>query len=46
MNAPAKPVMFLRDERFEGLKAEAAIEPDPVSTSPAAKTTQIIAIYG
>jgi chlorophyllide a reductase subunit X len=35
--------MFLRDER---LKAEAAIEPDPVSTSPAAKTTQIIAIYG
>jgi chlorophyllide a reductase subunit X len=38
--------MFLRDERLEGLKAEAAIEPDPVSTSPAAKTTQIIAIYG
>jgi chlorophyllide a reductase subunit X len=33
----------MRDER---LKAEAAIEPDPVSTSPAAKTTQIIAIYG
>ena len=46
MNAPTKPVMFLRDERVEGLKAEAAIEPDPVSTSPAAKTTQIIAIYG
>jgi chlorophyllide a reductase subunit X len=43
MNAPTKPVMFLRDER---LKAEAAIDPDPVSTSPAAKTTQIIAIYG
>ena len=43
MNAPTKPVMFLRDER---LKAEAAIEPDPVSTAPAAKTTQIIAIYG
>ena len=43
MNAPTKPVMFLRDER---LKAEAAIEPDPVHTSPAAKTTQIIAIYG
>jgi chlorophyllide a reductase subunit X len=33
----------MRDER---LKAEAAIEPDPVPTSPAAKTTQIIAIYG
>ena len=43
MNAPASPVIFMRDER---LKAEAAIEPDPVSTSPAAKTTQIIAIYG
>ena len=31
------PVIFMRDER---LKAEAAIEPDPVSTSPATKTTQ------
>ena len=41
--ATASPVIFMRDER---LKAEAAIEPDPVSTSPAAKTTQIIAIYG
>ena len=30
----------------EQLRAEAAIEPDPVATSPAAKTTQIIAIYG
>jgi chlorophyllide a reductase subunit X len=39
----ASPVIYMRDER---LKAEAAIEPDPVSTSPAAKTTQIIAIYG
>jgi chlorophyllide a reductase subunit X len=39
----SSPVIFMRDER---LKAEAAIEPDPVSTSPAAKTTQIIAIYG
>ena len=43
MNAPTKTVMFMRDER---LKAEAAIEPDAPSTSPAAKTTQIIAIYG
>jgi chlorophyllide a reductase subunit X len=42
--APVKsPVIFMRDER---LKAEAAIEPDAVSTSPATKTTQIIAIYG
>ena len=51
MSAPAvshtmtksSQVIFMQDER---LKAEAAIEPDPVSTSPAAKTTQIIAIYG
>jgi chlorophyllide a reductase subunit X len=28
------------------LRREAAIEPDPVHTSPAAKTTQIIAIDG
>jgi len=37
------PVHFMMKEQ---LRAEAAIEPDPVSTSPAAKTTQIIAIYG
>jgi chlorophyllide a reductase subunit X len=43
MSGTASPVIFMRDER---LKAEAAIEPDPVPTSPAAKTTQIIAIYG
>jgi chlorophyllide a reductase subunit X len=30
----------------EALRAEAATGPDPVSTSPVAKTTQIIAIYG
>ncbi|MBE7247486.1 MAG: AAA family ATPase, partial [Actinomycetospora chiangmaiensis] len=28
------------------LRAEAAIEPDPVSTAPVKKETQIIAIYG
>ncbi len=28
------------------LRAEAAVEPDPVATSPAKKETQIIAIYG
>ncbi len=39
----AAPVIFMRDER---LKAEAAVEPDPVSTAPATKDTQIIAIYG
>ena len=37
------PVHFMMKDQ---LRAEAAIEPDPVSTSPAAKTTQIIAIYG
>ena len=42
MSAAAAPVKFM-----ERLRAEAAIEPDPVpTTSPAAKTTQIIAIYG
>jgi chlorophyllide a reductase subunit X len=30
----------------EQLRAEAAIEPDPVPTGEATKTTQIIAIYG
>jgi len=37
------PIQILRDLQ---LRAEAAIEPDAVHTSPAAKTTQIIAIYG
>ena len=35
------PITFM-----ERLRSEAAVEPDPVSTSPASKTTQIIAIYG
>jgi chlorophyllide a reductase subunit X len=39
----ATPVHFMMKDQ---LRAEAAIEPDPVSTSPAAKKTQIIAIYG
>jgi chlorophyllide a reductase subunit X len=33
-------------EMTERLRAEAAIEPEPVSTTPARKQTQIIAIYG
>jgi chlorophyllide a reductase subunit X len=36
-------VQFIQKER---LRAEAAIEPDPVSTAPTTKETQIIAIYG
>ena len=43
MNAPTSPVMFVRDQR---LKQEADIPPDPVSTEPPSKSTQIIAIYG
>jgi chlorophyllide a reductase subunit X len=46
MSNTTSPVIFLQDQRRDALRAEAAIEPDPVSTSPAAKTTQIIAIYG
>jgi chlorophyllide a reductase subunit X len=34
------------DNLHHRLRAEAALPPDPVATSPAAKTTQIIAIYG
>ena len=44
-SASVAPIKFsaMKDQ----LRAEAAIEPDPVpTTSPAAKTTQIIAIYG
>lgn len=33
-------------EMLDGLRAEAAIEPDPVATGPVTKETQIIAIYG
>ena len=43
--AAEAPLRFMKDLK-DSLRAEAAIEPDPVSTSPAAKTTQIIAIYG
>jgi chlorophyllide a reductase subunit X len=46
MSHTTSPVIFLQDQRRDALRAKAAIEPDPVSTSPAAKTTQIIAIYG
>jgi 3,8-divinyl chlorophyllide a/chlorophyllide a reductase subunit X len=37
------PVHFMLREQ---LRAEAALEPDPVATAPATKETQIIAIYG
>jgi len=44
MTIPAQATMqFIQKER---LRAEAAIEPDPVSTAAPTKETQIIAIYG
>jgi chlorophyllide a reductase subunit X len=39
-------VTLLQSTVTARLRAEAAIPPDPVATSPAAKTTQVIAIYG
>jgi chlorophyllide a reductase subunit X len=41
--ARVAPVRFAVDAR---LRAEAAVEPDPVATGPATRETQIIAIYG
>ena len=47
MNAAAATEVSAPVKFMDRLRAEAAIEPDPVpTTSPAAKTTQIIAIYG
>ena len=46
-NRPADVVAEVPlDNLHTRLRAEAAIPPDPVATSPAAKKTQIIAIYG
>ncbi len=42
---PAQPVKLYKNND-ERLRAEAAMEPDPVSTSSPTKETQIIAIYG
>ena len=42
---PAAAVM-LHDVHVRRLRAEAAIEPEPVATAAPAKTTQVIAIYG
>ncbi|MBS0374675.1 MAG: chlorophyllide a reductase iron protein subunit X [Proteobacteria bacterium] len=43
---PAVAPVALERDRIRRLRAEAAVEPDVPATSPAAKTTQIIAIYG
>jgi 3,8-divinyl chlorophyllide a/chlorophyllide a reductase subunit X len=44
-NAPPVPVV-LQDARLRRLRAEAAIEPDPVAREAPTKATQVIAIYG
>ena len=38
--------MTLGTSQTDDLRAEAAIEPDPVATEPPTKETQVIAIYG
>ena len=48
MNAPstASSLAHGKLSQVDRLRAEAAIEPDPVATEPPGKTTQVIAIYG
>ena len=48
MNAPSANTTLVNGKlsQAEQLRAEAAIEPDPVSTEPPKKETQVIAIYG
>ena len=38
--------VVLQDARVRRLRAEAALEPEPVETAPVTKKTQVIAIYG
>ena len=45
VSAAAVPVV-MHDARLKRLRAEAAIEPDPVASAAPTKTTQVIAIYG
>ena len=45
-SSPAQGSALPWPNRNESLRAEAAEEPEPVSTAPATKETQIIAIYG
>jgi chlorophyllide a reductase subunit X len=45
-SASIPAVATMQFMQMDRLRAEAAIEPDPVSTSPATKETQIIDIYG
>jgi 3,8-divinyl chlorophyllide a/chlorophyllide a reductase subunit X len=46
MSLSCSPTAPTLDALRRGLRAEAEMEPDPVSTAAPAKTTQIVAIYG
>jgi chlorophyllide a reductase subunit X len=46
MNAPIHIASLPLEQMKQSLRAEAAIDPDPVAGGAATKTTQIIAIYG
>jgi len=46
MNAPINVAVMPLEQMKASLRAEAAIDPDPVAASPQTKATQIIAIYG
>ena len=46
MNAVPRFSITPNHQAVRDLRAEAAIEPDPISTTEAKKTTQVIAIYG
>jgi chlorophyllide a reductase subunit X len=46
MNTPSDNAVVATIQFQDRLRAEAALEPDPVSTAPVTKETQIIAIYG
>ncbi len=45
-NSANAAALRAEQSRIQALRAEAAIEPDPVASAPPAKATQVIAIYG
>jgi len=45
-SAAAAVALVMHDSRVSRLRAEAAIEPDPVASAAPTRTTQVIAIYG
>jgi chlorophyllide a reductase subunit X len=46
LHAAAAAPIVIQDARLKRLRAEAAIEPDPIASEAPTKTTQVIAIYG